>query len=202
MDYIERKQWIEACQMFFDAYVKYQMDGTEAHWYESNDRSIEIAFFDNGGDLMVKLFCPEVMRTLTGYSDGSAYKTEKIITMLRWLVWEAAFPDVYDITTADSEQEYDLLRAILIDRYRRCYYTYCANDDWKGEGEERFIIALHSKQIRVCFYPSDMWDVNGYIDVKLVSLESGERFDTVIPQDEDYPEEIIREIQRMAWETA
>ena len=202
MDDIEREQWIEVCQMFFDAYVKFQIDGTEAHWYESNDRSIEIAFFDNGGDLMVKLFCPEVMRTLTGYSDGSADKTEKIITMLRWLVWEAAFPNVYDITTADSEQEYDLLRAILIDRYRRCYYTYCANDDWKGEGEERFIIALHSKQIRVCFYPSDMRDVNGYIDVKLVSLESGERFDTVIPQDEDYPEEIIREIQRMAWETA
>lgn len=202
MDNIEREQWIEVCQMFFDAYVKFQIDGTEAHWYESNDRSIEIAFFDNGGDLMVKLFCPEVMRTLTGYSDGSADKTEKIITMLRWLVWEAAFPNVYDITTADSEQEYDLLRAILIDRYRRCYYTYCANDDWKGEGEERFIIALHSKQIRVCFYPSDMRDVNGYIDVKLVSLESGERFDTVIPQDEDYPEEIIREIQRMAWETA
>lgn len=202
MDYIEREQWIEACQMFFDAYVKYQMDGTEAHWYESNDRSIEIAFFDNGGDLMVKLFCPEVMRTLTGYSDGAADKTEKIITMLRWLVWEAAFPDVYDITTADSEQEYDLLRSILIDRYRRCYYTYCANDDWKGKGEEHFIIALHSKQIRVCFYPSDMWDVNGYIDVKLVSLESGEHFDTVIPQDEDDPVEIIREIQRMAWETA
>jgi len=202
MEYIERVQWVEACQMFFDAYVKYQMDGTEAHWYESNDRSIEISFFDNGGDLMVKLFCPEVMRTLTGYSDGSADKTEKIITMLRWLVWEAAFPDVYDITTADSEKEYKQIRTILTTRYSRCYYTYCAEDYWKGEGEERFIIALHGKQVRVCFYPSDMWDVNGYIDVKLVSLESGECFDTVIPQDEDYPVEIIREIQRMAWETA
>lgn len=116
MEYIERMQWIEACQMFFDAYVKYQMDDTEAHWYESNDRSIEIAFFDNGGDLMVKLFCPEVM---SGYSDGSADKNGKIITMLLWLVWEAAFPDVYDITTADSEKEYEQLRTILADRYRR-----------------------------------------------------------------------------------
>jgi hypothetical protein len=202
MEYIERMQWIEACQMFFDAYVKYQMDCTEAHWYESNDRSIEISFFDNGGDLMVKLFCPEVMRTLTGYLDGSADKTEKIITMLRWLVWEAAFPDVYDITTADSEKEYKQIRTILTARYSRCYYTYCAEDYWKGEGEERFIIALHGKQIRVCFYPSDMWDVNGYIDVKQVCLETGERFGTVISQEEEDPEEIIREIQRMAWETA
>ena len=24
MDYIERKQWIEVCQMFFDAYVKFK----------------------------------------------------------------------------------------------------------------------------------------------------------------------------------
>ena len=120
--------------------------------------------------------------------------------MLRWLMWEAAFPDVYDITTADSEKEYKQIRTILTARYSRCYYTYCAEDYWKGEGEERFIIALHGKQIRVCFYPSDMWDVNGYIDVKLVSLETGERFASVIQQDEDDPEEIIREIQRMAWE--
>lgn len=28
MEYIEREQWIEACPMFFDAYVRYQMDGT------------------------------------------------------------------------------------------------------------------------------------------------------------------------------
>ncbi|MCQ2469657.1 MAG: hypothetical protein MJ100_07605 [Ruminococcus sp.] len=90
MEYIERMQWIEACQMFFDAYVKYQMDDTEAHWYESNDRSIEIAFFDNGGDLMVKLFCPEVMRTLTGYSDGSADKTGKIIREIQRMAWETA----------------------------------------------------------------------------------------------------------------
>ena len=33
MDYIEREQWIEVCQMFFDAYAKFQIDGTEAHWY-------------------------------------------------------------------------------------------------------------------------------------------------------------------------
>lgn len=33
MDYIERKQWIEVCQMFFDAYVKFQIDGTEAQAY-------------------------------------------------------------------------------------------------------------------------------------------------------------------------
>ena len=33
MEYIERMQWIEACQMFFDAYVKFQIDRTEAQAY-------------------------------------------------------------------------------------------------------------------------------------------------------------------------
>ena len=33
MDNIEREQWIEVCQMFFDAYVKFQIDGTEAQAY-------------------------------------------------------------------------------------------------------------------------------------------------------------------------
>ena len=72
MDNIEREQWIEVCQMFFDAYVKYQMDGTEAHWYESNDRSIEISFFDNGGDLMVKLFYQ-----MKGYEEFICYKLQE-----------------------------------------------------------------------------------------------------------------------------
>ena len=30
MEYIERVQWVEACKMFFDAYVKFQIDRTEA----------------------------------------------------------------------------------------------------------------------------------------------------------------------------
>jgi len=46
MDNIEREQWIEVCQMFFDAYAKFQIDGTEAHWYGCNYRNIEIAFID------------------------------------------------------------------------------------------------------------------------------------------------------------
>ena len=33
MDHIERVHWIEACQMFFDAYVKFQIDRTEAQAY-------------------------------------------------------------------------------------------------------------------------------------------------------------------------
>ena len=44
MEHIERVQWVEDCQMFFDAYVKFRIDGTEAHWYECNGRNIEIAF--------------------------------------------------------------------------------------------------------------------------------------------------------------
>ena len=64
MDYIEREQWIEVCQMFFDAYVKFQLDGTEAHWYGCNYRNIEIAFIDCGYFVKVQLYCPEVLRIL------------------------------------------------------------------------------------------------------------------------------------------
>lgn len=31
MEHIERVQWVEDCRTFFDAYVKFRIDGTEAH---------------------------------------------------------------------------------------------------------------------------------------------------------------------------
>lgn len=200
MEHIERVQWAEACQMFYAAYAKFQIDGTDAHWYEYNGRNIEIAFSFESDCIMVQLYCPEVLRRLNGYFDISAEQNVELISMLHWLIWEAEDPSVYSIETADSEQEYNSLRDILTDRYCRCYYTYCAEDYWKGEDEERFILSLHGKRIRVCFYPSDMWDVNGYIDVKVQCLENGKQFKTIVLQEEDNPEEIIRAIQRMAWE--
>ena len=47
MDNIEREQWIEVCQMFFDAYAKFQIDGTEAQAY-----GVGNSITDTG------LFCP------------------------------------------------------------------------------------------------------------------------------------------------
>ena len=106
MEYIERAQWIEVCQMFFDAYVKFQIDGTEAHWYECNYRNIEIAFIDCGYFVKVQLYCPEVLRSLNGYYGRSAKNTEEIIRMLYWLAWEAEKRNSYVIKTADPEEEY------------------------------------------------------------------------------------------------
>ncbi len=74
MEYIERVQWIETCQVFFDAYVKFQIEGTEAHWYECNYRNIEIAFIDCSYFVKVQLYCPEVLRSLNGYYGRSAKK--------------------------------------------------------------------------------------------------------------------------------
>ena len=45
MDYIEREQWIEACQMFFDAYVKFQIDRTEAQAYGGGNSITDIGHF-------------------------------------------------------------------------------------------------------------------------------------------------------------
>ena len=128
MEYIEKAQWIKTCQMFFDAYVKYLIDGTESHWYECNYRNIEIAFIDCGYFVKVQLYCPEVLRSLNGYYGKLAKNTEGIIRMLYWLAWEAEKRNSYVIKTADPEEEYQQLRRILTEKYRLCYDAYWEED--------------------------------------------------------------------------
>lgn len=200
MDYIEREQWIEVCQMFFDAYVKFQIDGTEAHWYGCNYRNIEIAFIDCGYFVKVQLYCPEVLRILNGDYGRSAKNTEEIIRMLYWLAWEAEKRNSYVIKTVDPEEEYQQLRKILTEKYRLCYDAYWEEDYWKETGEERVIIKLHSREIEVHFSPNVMWDVNGYIDAALFCCETDRRCSTVVHQEEKDPKEIIRLLQDMASE--
>lgn len=200
MEYIEREQWIEACQMFFDAYVKFCIDGTEAHWYECNGRNIEIAFSDCGYFLKVQLYCPETLRNLNGYYGKSEKNTEEIIRMLWWLAWEAEKKHTYIIKTAKSEEEYQQLRKILVKNYRLCYDACWENDYWKEEGEERLIIKLYGREIEVHFSPDAMWDPNGYIVVNLFCCETSKSCLTVVHQEEENPEEIIRLIQNMASE--
>ena len=198
MEYIERVQWVEACQMFFNAYVKFHIDGTEAHWYECNGRNIEIAFSGDSDCIMVQLYCPEVLRRLSAYFGRATERNEELISMLHWLIWEAEEPGIYSIETADSEQEYGLLKDILTYRFSGCYYI-CG--DWVGEGQAVFIIKLHGRQIKVHLIDTDTWS-NGlrYIDVELHCLETGELLDDYIPECEESLEKIIRKIQRMAWE--
>ena len=198
MDYIEREQWIEVCQMFFDAYVKFQIDGTEAHWYECNYRNIEIAFIDCGFFVKVQLYCPEVLRSLNGYYGRLAKNTEEIIRMLYWLAWEADKSNSYVIKTADPEEEYQQLRRILTEKYRLCYDAYWEKDHWKETGEERVTIKLHSREIEVHFSTNAMWE--GYIDADLFCCKTDRRCSTVVPQEEEEPKEIIRLLQDMASE--
>lgn len=198
MEYIEREQWVEACQMFFDAYVKFCIDGTEVHWYECNGRNIEIAFSGDSDCIMVQLYCPEVLRRLSAYFGRATERNEVLISMLHWLIWEAEEPSIYSIETADSEQEYDLLKDILTYRFSGCYYI-CG--DWVSEGQAVFIIKLHGRQIKVHLIDTDTWS-NGlrYIDIELHCLETGELLDDYIPECKKSLEKIIRKIQRMAWE--
>lgn len=198
MEYIERMQWIEACQMFFDAYAKFQIDGTEAHWYECNYRNIEIAFIDCGFFVKVQLYCPEVLRSLNGYYGRLAKNTEEIIRMLYWLAWEADKSNSYVIKTADPEEEYQQLRRILTEKYRLCYDAYWEKDHWKETGEERVTIKLHSREIEVHFSTNAMWE--GYIDADLFCCKTDRRCSTVVPQEEEEPKEIIRLLQDMASE--
>lgn len=200
MEYIEREQWIEVCQMFFDAYVKFQIDGTEAHWYECNYRNIEIAFIDCGFFVKVQLYCPEVLRSLNGDYGWSAKNTEEIIRMLYWLAWEAEKRNSYIIKIAGPEEEYQQLRRILTEKYRLCYDAYWEEDYWKETGEERLIIKLYGREIEVHFSPNIMWDVNGYIDAALFCCETGRSCSTVVQQEEEEPKELIQLIQDMASE--
>lgn len=198
MEYIERMQWIEACQMFFDAYAKFQIDGTEAHWYECNYRNIEIAFIDCGFFVKVQLYCPEVLRSLNGYYGRLAKNTEEIIRMLYWLAWEAEKRNPYIIKTVNPEEEYQQLRRILTEKYRLCYDAYWEKDHWKETGEERVTIKLHSREIEVHFSTNAMWE--GYIDADLFCCKTDRRCSTVVPQEEEEPKEIIRLLQDMASE--
>ena len=200
MEYIERMQWIEVCQMFFDSYAKFQIDGTEAHWYECNYRNIEIAFIDCGFFVKVQLYCPEVLRSLNGYYGRSAKNTEEIIRMLYWLAWEADKSNSYVIKATGPEEEYQQLRKILVENYRSCYDACWEDDYWKETGEERLSIQLNGREIEVHFSPNAMWDANGYIDVALFCCETGRNCSTVVHQEEEDPKEIIRLLQDMASE--
>lgn len=184
--------------MFFDAYAKFQIDGTEAHWYECNYRNIEIAFIDCGFFVKVQLYCPEVLRSLNGYYGRLAKNTEEIIRMLYWLAWEADKSNSYVIKTADPEEEYQQLRRILTEKYRLCYDAYWEKDHWKETGEERVTIKLHSREIEVHFSTNAMWE--GYIDADLFCCKTDRRCSTVVPQEEEEPKEIIRLLQDMASE--
>lgn len=200
MDFVEREQWIEVCQMFFDAYVKFQIDGTEAHWYECNYRNIEIAFIDCGYFVKVQLYCPEALRILNGFYGRSEKDTEEIIRKLYWLAWKAYKSNSYVIKATGPEEEYQQLRKILVENYRSCYDACWEDDYWKETGEERLSIQLHGREIEVHFSPNAMWDANGYIDADLFCCETGRICSTVVHQEEEEPKEIIRLLQDMASE--
>ncbi len=200
MEYIEKTQWIKTCQMFFDAYVKYLIDGTESHWYECNYRNIEIAFIDCGYFVKVQLYCPEALRSLNGFYGRSEKDTEEIIRKLYWLAWEADKSNSYVIKATGPEEEYQQLRKILVENYRSCYDACWEDDYWKETGEERLSIQLHGREIEVHFSPNAMWDANGYIDADLFCFETDRDCSTVVHQEEKDPKEIIRLLQDMALE--
>ena len=197
MDYIDRVHWVRASQAFFDAYVKFRLDGTNTHSFELNSRNIEIIFIDHNDYLTIKLYCPDIRKQLSGIFDQLPKNTEETIRKIHWLAWEAQEQDIYEL--ADAEDEYQQLSEMLVRHYRLCYDP-CGGDDWKGVGEEEFDIKLHNRQIKVHFYPDAMWDENEYIAVDLFCYETGRNYSTIVQQKEDDPKEIIRLIQDLASE--
>ena len=65
MDY-SRKKYLEICQEFFEAYIRFRLEGTEEHWIKHNNRNIQINFFDHGDYVSVELRCAEILGGLSG----------------------------------------------------------------------------------------------------------------------------------------
>lgn len=200
MDY-SRKKYLEICQEFFEAYIKFRLEGTEEHWIKHNNRNIQINFFDHGDHVLVELRCSEILRSLSGLYDGSAQKTQELLRMILWLALDVEDLDVYEIKTSDPEEEYNELRDILVEKYRMCYEDTSEEYwKWKITGGENFILELHDRQVNVYFTPHVMWEEYGYIDVLIYCLDTGINCSMVVDQAEDNPEYLINLIRDMALE--
>lgn len=121
MDYYIRPAWVEVCQKFFEAYVEFRVENTEKNRIEHNCRQIEIAFFDCDCLISVEMYCPNIMRSVSGCYDGSAQNTEKLIRMILWLALDVEELEIFNIEAIESKEEYSELWDILVEKYCRCY---------------------------------------------------------------------------------
>lgn len=200
MSNILRKEWIAICREFLENGAAAFSDGKNKQWIEINGRRIEVTFIDHDDYLTVQIDCPEVHRTLRSHCDYAAHYAETAAKMILWLAFDAKVMRIYEIDTLDPVCEYRILRKLLVENYRKCYDAEWEDEYWRETGERVFMIRLYDRQIKVHFFPSAMWDIYHSVDVSLLCLDTGRIGTTVVFQDEDDPEELIRLIQNMVRE--
>lgn len=199
MDYYSRPAWVDVSQKFFEAYIKFRLEGIQKHLIEHNNRNIEISFFDHVDFVSVKLYCPEIIRSLSGCYDGSSQNTEELIRMILWLALDVEELEVYHIKATNSEEAFIELKDILIEKYRYCYED-TIEEYWKDKGDVSFIIELYDRRINIYFTPHAMWEDNGCIEVYLYCLDTGINCSMVVDQEEADTEYLINLIQDMLLE--
>ena len=199
MDYYSRPAWVDVSQKFFEAYVKFRLEGTEKHLIEHNNRNIEISFFDHVDFVSVEFNCSEIIRSLSGCYDGSSQNTEELISMILWLALDSEKLEEYKIQATNSEEAFVKLKDILVEKYRYCYED-TSGEPWKAKGDVSFIIELYDRRINVYFTHHGMWEENGWIEVYLYCLDTGINCSMVVDQEEADTEYLINLIQDMALE--
>ncbi|HPY84114.1 MAG TPA: hypothetical protein PLS20_03620 [Ruminococcus flavefaciens] len=199
MEYYSRPAWVDVSQKFFEAYIKFRLEGIQKHLIEHNNRNIEISFFDHVDFVSVELYCPEIIRSLSGCYDGSSQNTEELIRMILWLTLDVEELEEYKIQVTNSEEAFVELKDILVEKYGYCYED-TIEESWKGKGDVSFIIELYDRRINIYFTPHAMWEDNGCIEVYLYCFDTGINCSMVVDQEEADTECLINLIHDMALE--
>lgn len=161
MDYISKKEI--CCHAFFDAYVQFCTEGTEAHWVKLNYRNIAIVFLgcSEYAEIPVNLYCPELHIDTTISFDKSPSKTDEIIDTIRWIAFDAE--ELYQYITSDSyEEAYMQIRDILERLDRKCFDAHMG-DCLLAINSIETNIKIYGREINVHVtdndyeYDSDFW---------------------------------------------
>lgn len=210
MDYISREdwyelsKWLDISQGFYEAYTRFRIEGQEVHWLKFNERNIEVGFFyddENSDWINVKLYCPDVEVEFNErfLLNENAYSNEKritkeIIAKIYRLAWSSFYPEVFKVTTGDSEKAYKQIEKILIEKDCLCHDAY-----WAMEADDvECIIKLYGRKILVHLQVNDCDE--SCTDFWLECLDTDRSLLQVVGYGNGTMEDIIQRIQYLALE--
>lgn len=158
-DWCELSKWLEISQGFYEAYTRFRLEGTEVHWMSFNfcDKCIEVVFsyLDSSYDQIdVMVYCPDVEKKFYEpfFLDENEYRNEKritqeIIAIIYRLAWGSLEPEVFKITTVDSNKALQQIRTILIEKEYQCTDGSIESACLFGESSVKCIIELYGRKI-------------------------------------------------------
>ena len=158
-DWCELSKWLEISQGFYEAYTRFRLEGTEVHWMSFNfcDKCIEVVFsyLDSSYDQIDGMvYCPDVEKKFYEpfFLDENEYRNEKritqeIIAIIYRLAWGSLEPEVFKITTVDSNKALQQIRTILIEKEYQCTDGSIESACLFGESSVKCIIELYGRKI-------------------------------------------------------